>query len=391
MKRLLWVYRAKWNTARLLLAAFVLWALVAGTPARLAMLQLDAIPDADPLPQIRELRAAGRYAEALVVCDAAEKAAVGEHAAEIRAERAAIEAEQRGVMRRLKDVARGAITGGSARSEGGPDPSLELLLGAVATDLFVIGDVRDLVIQSGRWMRGEETDTVVIALSGVGIATTLAPEIDWAPSLLKAARKAGAMTDSFALFLRKAAGEHRVADLRRVMDDSATIARHASPAGALQLMKHVDNADDAAHLASFLTRTGPVGANALRVAGSAGADMAKTAETLRTAGRVAEAAAIEKTLLKVGRKGTAGAAWLSRGGLRAMTRMHPLVGLAKAVWKGNAQALVRRALELLDPTTGWSIPAAAAWVFVELALLLRRLLPAPPRGGRAAGARPMPA
>ena len=39
---------------------------------------------------------------------------------------------------------------------------------------------------------------VIVALSAVGLATTLAPEVDWAPSLLKAARRAGSMTEGTA-------------------------------------------------------------------------------------------------------------------------------------------------------------------------------------------------
>jgi hypothetical protein len=366
--------RARWGLLRLAAAAVLLWVLVTGDAARLSRLQLALLPEADYLAEARALRGRGHYAEALVVCDAGLASLSGAARLAVEEERGRIADEQAGLLRRLRDLARGAVTGAGTGiiGEDGPEPSIELLLGAIATDLFVIGDIRDLIIQGSRYARGQMTDPVLVALSGVGLVTTLAPEIDWVPSLLKAARKAGAMTESFAGFIRKAAGERRLGDLQRTMSDTADIARTASPAGALLLLKHVDSADDAAALAKFLSRSGATGAYALRSTGKAGVDLAKSAEALRAAGRVDDAVALERVLMTAGGKGHAGAAWLGRGGHRALLKPHPLLGMVKAVWKGNAQALVQRIMKTLDPTAGWAIPGLAAWVFVELALLARR-------------------
>ncbi len=369
------VRRIGWNILRFAAASLLLWILLVGNSARLGRLQLALIPDADLLAEARELRARGHYAEAIIVCDAATTEADPELVRLIAVERAEIEREQSGLMRRLKDLARGALTGAGNDPDrpDAPDPSIELLAGAIATDLFVIGDVRDLVIQSARVAAGKSADPVIVALSGLGIFTTFVPQLDWAPALLKAARKSGAMTDRLAGFIRSAARERRVADIRRVVDDTAEIARYASPVGAMRLLRHVDDADDAARIARFLSKAGASGAQALRSTGKVGVDMSKAAGELRAAGRVAEAVTLEKTLLTAGLKGKAGASWLARGGLRAVTRVHPLIGIAKSIWKGNAESLVRRFIELLDPTASWSLPAAATWVFIEAALLLRTL------------------
>lgn len=383
------IWRARWALLRLAVACFLLWVLAAGTPARLARLQLASLPDADLAAEIAGLRERGRYAEALVVADAALQTTTGAARRAVAQERERTSEEQRSALRRLKDLARGAITGGGGGGGGGgadaegPDPSLELLAGAVATDLFVVGDVRDLIIQSGRWARGEKTDPVITALAGVGLLTTLAPEIDWAPSLLKAARKAGTMTDRFADFLLAAVKGRRTRTLRALAADAASIARHASPAGAVRLMRSIDNADDAARLARFLERSGARGARALRVTGRPGVEMVHAADALRSAGKIDDAAAVERVLLTASTKGPAGARWLARGLYRPLLRPHPLVGLAKSLWKGNAQALVARAIERLDPSAQWALPVAGAWVFFEVALLLRRLWPrsAPTVGG----------
>lgn len=381
MRGLLALWRARWGVVRLAAAAALVWILAMDTPARLARLQLAALPDADFATEVRDLRERGCYAEALVVADAGLAAGPGAPGGPERerllAERRAAEEEQRSLVRRLRDLARGAITGGGDASTGTdqPDPSLELLLGAVATDLLVVGDVRDLVIQSGRWARGEKTDPVIVMLSGVGLATTLAPEIDWAPSVLKAARRRGVMSDRFGELLISAVRRGDTATFRAVMRDIAAISRHASPAGAMRLMRSIDSAEDAARLARFLERTGAPGARALRVTGDTGVALARSAESLRGIGRIDDAVAVERTLLDASRKGRTGAAWLARGWHRPLLRPHPLVGIVKSVWKGNAQALIARSLRSLDPFADWTLPLAAAWLFFEAALLARRVLP----------------
>ena len=66
-------------------------------------------------------------------------------------------------------------------------------------DLFVFGDVRDVVREGWRGMRGEEVDTLVLGLAGTGIAVTagmyasagLAAPARAGLSVVKAARRGG--------------------------------------------------------------------------------------------------------------------------------------------------------------------------------------------------------
>src|SRR6185369_2450802 len=108
----------------------------------------------------------------------------------------------------------------------------------IAADLFVVGDVRDLLIQGGRYVMDGETDPVILLLSGVGLATTLAPEVDWVPSLLKIAKKAGKMTRGMEEFIKVAVKGRRLREVESVMADVGSIAKRASPAGAIRLMEH---------------------------------------------------------------------------------------------------------------------------------------------------------
>lgn len=355
-----WVWRSRWGLARLALAAFLLWAVAVDTPRRLAGIELRALPGFDYAAEVASLRAAGRYGEALMVADAG-LAAEGDDAlshearSRVEAERAATIAEQSSWLRRAKDAGMGALSG--------TGDSLESLIGAVAADFFIVGDVRDLVIQGGKLLVDGEGDPVIAALSGVGLATTLAPEVDWVPSLLKAARKAGTLSKRFAeglVDLLKAGKRERVL---AVMGDVGVLSRRASPGGAMRLLRHADDADELAALARFVERE-RAGAFALHVTQDAGARLVKS-----TPG---DAAAIDRLVVKASRRGEAGRSFLRSKAARALTTPHPLVGVGKAVWKGNGEKLAQRLVDRLAPGAWWLLPTLAAWVFVEGAWLVRR-------------------
>lgn len=380
------IWKCRWSAVRLAVAAFLLWAVVADSGARLARRQLAALPDFDHAAEVVRLREAGRFGEALVIADAG-VAVTGdaETRARIEREKIATEEAQASWLRRFKDVARGAITGGAqlgGSTDEAPDVSLEVLVGAIATDLFVVGDIRDLVIQGYRYASEGEADPVIVGLSAVGIATTLAPEIDWAPSVLKAARRAGALGERLSEWLVKALRGGRMREVDSLLTDTATMARTASPAGAVRLLRHVDEPQDAARIARFLSREGRAGAGALHVTGEAGTAALRQADALRAAGKVEDAARLEVLVLKAGSKGERGASWLKAGGYRALVKPHPIVGALKGLYKGNVSALVQRVLERLDPFGWWVVPLLCAWTVFESLLLLRRLTRVP--GKRAA-------
>ncbi|NRA37151.1 MAG: hypothetical protein HRU15_03340 [Planctomycetes bacterium] len=79
---------------------------------------------------------------------------------------------------RLWKIGKGAVTG--------EIDSWEEMAGSTVADLFVVGDIRDLFMQS---FIVDETDALIVSLSTLGILTTVWPPADPAISLLKAARK----------------------------------------------------------------------------------------------------------------------------------------------------------------------------------------------------------
>jgi hypothetical protein len=356
--RLAW--RLKWSLLRLGIAAFLLYALVADTGARLARLQYASLPEFDYAAEIAFLREQGRFGEALMVADAGMQVQEGQAREALAREREITVRAQGSFLRRASDLGMGALSGRGT--------SLEGVIGAVAADFFVVGDVRDLVIEGGRLVIDGETDEVILVLSGIGLATTVAPEVDWVPSLLKVAKKTGAMSKGLAEHIVRAARRGHYRELMPMLRDVGRISERASPGGAIRILRHADSPDDVAKLASFVERQ-PLGAFAIHVAGKEGADIAKGTRKIAGAGD----AVLEQTLIKAARKGDAGVGWLRKGGFKAMARPHLLVGIGKALWKGNAEDLAARIAAAIDPRSWWLIPLLGAWVFLELGVLMQRL------------------
>lgn len=364
LARLPWAgWTARWNLVRTALAVSLLLVLVRDNPARLARLQLAAIPEIDYLAEARQLRDTARYGEALVVLDAARAAAESDASPDaarltrIEQARAATIAQRDSFLRRTAVFGRGALFG--------TGESLEEIAGAVTADFFVVGDVRDLVIQGGRLALDGQADPVLVALSSVGILTTLRPDLDWVPSFLKIVRKAGRLTErmseSIVRVCRRAVAGGPTGELVRLADDVGELTLRLSPAGAARVIQHLDDPVELERVAAFVKRH-PQGAFALHVTGGEGIRLIKT--TARGA---------DDALLIASRKGERGVAWLRSGNARLL-RPHPLIGIVRGLYKQNVQKGVAAFTARYFDPYGWaSIPAAAGWLVLELWWLWRRV------------------
>ncbi|MFZ4574904.1 MAG: hypothetical protein ACOYN0_10940 [Phycisphaerales bacterium] len=364
------LWRRKWNMVRLGVAVFVAVVLGADTSSRIGRLQLAALPGFDYAGEIATLRAAGRYGEAELIARAGLEDEDADHGA-IDRERAATEAERTSFTRRALDAGKGALLG---RGD-----SLESLVGAIVADFFVVGDLRDLVIQGGRYVMDGEADELVVLLSVAGVVTTVAPEIDWVPAVVKAAKKGGTVGNKLAKSLTDLIKAGKQDELATVLTDVKKLSDAGSPGAAARWLRFADEPGDLKPLAAFTSR-GPSAAVALHITGEAGADLLKRAAKAGPA----EVGAAERLVRAAARKGRAGAEFLKTPAARAMLRPHPLLGLLKSVWKGNAADAIARFAESIDPMGWWMVPAAAAWAVVEALLLLGGFRAARARKGETA-------
>lgn len=355
MIRALW--SCKWGLTRLALAAIVLWAVLADAGPRLARLGLASLPDFDAPAEINALRAQGRFGEAVMIGEAAlDTPAARADPAKAAAITAALQAardEQSSWLRRARDVGQGALTGQGRTLEG--------LLGAVTADMLLVGDIRDLVIQGTRLALDGEADPVITALSALGIALTVAPEVDWGASVLKIARKSGALAGGLADEIVALARRGSRTRLEGVAKDTHTLMAASGPAGAVRVLRSVRSTDELAQVASFVSRRGKAGAAALHIGGD---------DAVRWIAKGQD----EAVLIAASRKGPAGVAYAQRPStLALLARPHPLLGLTKSLYKGNLTTLAQRLVDALGSAAWWLLPLAAAWATLELWLLGRRL------------------
>ncbi|MCK0209566.1 hypothetical protein MWN33_16160 [Starkeya koreensis] len=138
----------------------------------------------------------------------------------------------------------------------GEGEDLAGLAGATASDLTVWGDVRDLGREAIHWAKGEPVDRLMVDLAGAGIAVTGATYAAFgAPltlraglSVLKGARRAGAMGGRFAGNLATALRGGRKAEVATLVADLGAAGSKAGTRATFAGLRHVDDAAGAARL-----------------------------------------------------------------------------------------------------------------------------------------------
>lgn len=182
---------------------------------------------------------------------------------------AAAEAPGAVALRNAESAARGFVTGeidGSAA-----------LAGAIAADLTVIGDIRDIARETAKIAAGEDHSALILGLAAAGVAATAATYATAGAasparvgvSILKAARRTGAMTAEFAADLARrlstaaargaddAAQEARgLAALSSVAGKMRAVSGAVGAAETVRLMKYVRTVDDLPELRRFSQRFG---------------------------------------------------------------------------------------------------------------------------------------
>lgn len=216
---------------------------------------------------------------------------------------------------------------------------------AVASDLVVFGDVRDLTLQALAWGRGDATDPVLVGLSAAGLALTFTPQLGAGNALLKVARRAGALSADLAGSVTRLVRQRAWPALADLLGDAGRISTTLGPARATRALRYADDASELASLARFVDRAShPL--VALRLGG-------KRVVSIADDGLYRAALA----------RGPAGLELAADRGTRALLSRQPLlVWAAKSVYKhpdALAEALVALAVWLLRWAT-WPLVLASA-------------------------------
>jgi len=153
---------------------------------------------------------------------------------------------------KVASFARGFITG--------KPEDVASAAGMLTGDLFVFGDVRDVVRESWRGMRGEEVDTLVLGLAGTGIAVTagmyftggLAAPARVGVTAIKAARTGGHLGKPLVRLLKMQTRE----GLTAFASNLGKVQSRAGMRGTLDGLKIAEHPKDVAKLATLAAAKG---------------------------------------------------------------------------------------------------------------------------------------
>lgn len=171
---------------------------------------------------------------------------------------AVAEAEARPMQRAAWQFARGFVTG-----EVKDGASLS---GTLAGDLFVFGDIRDMVREGWQYASGGEVDPVILGLAGAGLAVTAGTYASIgaaAPAragltLIKDARRAGKIGGGLLAVAAKPGAKaiDQAAALARVAGDANRVRGAAGLRASFDLMKLADSPADLARAARLAEKKG---------------------------------------------------------------------------------------------------------------------------------------
>jgi hypothetical protein len=225
-------------------------------PAELADAQLDSALSNDPVLIERNIEAAlaandadlaGSFAEL-----AKEKHIALPEELSVRVSEAV--GQENSTPQIAKRFAGGLITGNA--------DDLASLSGTLAGDLFVFGDIRDVVREGKHLATGEDTDRLVLGLAATGLAVTAATYVSVGGllpvraglTLVKDARKVGRLGEGLTAWASRSAREMVDAPMLQNAVASGSIMRPGQTASAIRAAFHAEKAGALVRLAKDVGR-----------------------------------------------------------------------------------------------------------------------------------------
>src|SRR6202165_4262902 len=226
------------------------------------------------------------------------------------------------------------------------------LSGTVAGDLFVFGDIRDVVREGKHLAMGEDTDRLILGLAAAGLSVTAATYVSLggvAPvraglTLVKDARKVGRLGEGLTEWAGRSAREVVDAPMLQNAVASGSVTRPAETVSAIRAAFHAEKAGALVRLAKDVARVGE------KAGIRAAQDTLKIAESPKDVARAARLAEAKggqtRALLKILGRGAlllaAGAFDLTLWVLGALLALFGLLSSIKATTERLTMSWLQR-------------------------------------------------
>lgn len=242
------------GTMCFLIASFLYATLYKATSEHRIEKTFEVLPDFNYSHEIKELKKDGKLFEALELARFVIRHPEMPGQIEARAFEREIESDLSSLWSKAKRATKGFITGSGV--------SIEEIMGGIASDMIIYGDLRDLVTQGYYKITGEESDPFIVVLSSVGILTQVAVA-DWVPAVLKVFRKTGALSQRLGEFVMVAAKESinegkLDGTLKSLFENLTILTDRMSLGRTATILKHVNDPDDLASIAAVAKRNAEV-------------------------------------------------------------------------------------------------------------------------------------
>lgn len=295
--------------------------------------ELNALPNHNYIPEIIELKDTGKFGEALELAQFVVKhndMPGQDQAKELEAE---IVKEMSSLHHRVRNAAQGFLIGGGN--------SIEEMVGSITADMIIYGDIRDLIKHGYYKITGneEDFDPLIIALSGIGLVTELVDVLDWAPAVLKAFRRVGALSKKFTDFIitsaKKTAKTRKLdSSLKGVFKNLKSLSGKLGLARTSSLMKHVDTPADLAAITKVAQKNADAAYFTVKNGGTDGVKLLKN---------LGDSEKGVLLMTKAAKKGNAGITWLKSGnpGRKYLLQVRFSARIIKNLRMGHLQNLLK--------------------------------------------------
>ncbi len=260
------------------------------------------LPNYNYVHDIKKLKEEGKYKEALDLADYVLRNPDLPGQEEAKVLRDELDAEINSWWGKAKRFLKGFAWGEAN--------SIEEVAGGITSDMIIWGDIRDLIKQGYYKITGNDTDPLIVALAGIGLATELVDFADWAPAVLKGLRKVGAFSAKFVNFIidtaKRSAKLGKLDDgLKLVFKSIGSLTDKIGLARTASVMKHVDDVDELATITRLAEKNADTAYLVVKNGGKDGISMIKQFGNAEDGIKVLSTAA---------KKGPAGIQFLKSGG-----------------------------------------------------------------------------
>ena len=227
----------------------------------------EALERINPMPKTKELIEQQKFAEAQEYLTFFLNFDYMKNNQEAKALLQSIQEKRASLAYKTGKIIKGIWTGKSDEVEG--------MLSAGVSDFFLFGDLRDLSIEGYHHLKGEEVDTVLVALSSIGVVSsgvTLASAGASSPikgsiSFLKYAKKSASLPTWLGKYLVKISKRKDTKAIKPLFKNISSLIKGAGVGGGLKLLHNSRGMDSLKDAVTFAKVYGKNSASLVTIVG----------------------------------------------------------------------------------------------------------------------------